>query len=406
MKILVTGASGFVGRNLVSALENIRDKKDTTRNIQVECVYQYDRKSTSGELMDYCKDADFVFNLAGVNRPKKQSEFMEGNYEFADTLLDALRKNNNRCPVMLASSIQAALTGRFAGSDYGKSKLAGEELFFKYGRSKGVNVLVYRFPNLFGKWCRPNYNSAVATFCHNIANGLPIQVNDRNTELELLYIDDLIDEMIAALEGREQRCEFEDTTAVPDVNGRYCYAPVTHHVTLGEIADLLDSFSEQSSTLVMPEIPHGSFAKKLYSTYLSYLPEDRIMYPLTMNSDERGSFTELLKTRACGQISVNISKPGITKGQHWHNSKWEIFYVVSGHGLIQERKIGRDKDGNLYPVRNYEVSGDKIEAIQMLPGYTHNIINLSETEDLVTVMWANESFDRLHPDTFYENVDD
>lgn len=399
MKILVTGAKGFVGRNLVAQLHNIRDGKARWYPVDSDItVYEYDLDSTTEELEVYCKNADFVFNLAGVNRPKDQSEFMKGNFSFASTLLDTLKKYGNTCPVMLSSSIQATLIGRYGTSDYGRSKLAGEELFFDYSAGTGAKVLVYRFPNLFGKWCRPNYNSAVATFCNNIANDLPIQVNDRSTELELLYIDDLVDEMIAALSGKEHHCEFDGLDPVAKDDGRYCYVPVTHKATLGEIVDLLYTFNKVPETLVMPEIPEGSFAKKLYSTFLSYLPENKVCFPLKMNVDERGSFTEILKTGKCGQISVNISKPGITKGQHWHNTKWELFTVVSGHGLIQLRKIGTDE------VIEYEVSGDRIESVQMLPGYTHNIINLSETEDLVTVMWANETFDPGHPDTYFEPV--
>lgn len=412
MKILVTGAKGFVGKNLVASLECIRDGRDRVHKINgLEYpedlqICAYDLKSTPEELEAACADCSFVFNLAGVNRPKDQSEFMTGNFGFASTLLDTLKKYNNTCPVMLSSSIQATLIGRYSQSDYGKSKLAGEELFFDYSKETGAKVLVYRFPNLFGKWCRPNYNSAVATFCNNIANDLPIQVNDPNTELELLYIDDLVEEMLQALNGDEHHCEFDGLDTVADENGRYCYVPVTHKATLGEIVDLLDSFKKQPETLIMPEIPDNSFAKKLYSTYLSYLPQEKTIFPLKMNVDERGSFTELLKTVNCGQFSVNISKPGITKGQHWHHSKWEFFIVVSGHGLIQERKIGLDENGQPYPVRNYEVSGEKIEAVHMLPGYTHNIINLSETENLVTVMWANEQFDPGHPDTFFEKVEE
>lgn len=404
MKILVTGAKGFVGKNLVLSLESIRDGKDRNHKINgLENpadlqIYSYDIDSTQEELEFYCREADFVFNLAGVNRPKEQSEFMAGNFGFASVLLDTLKKYHNPCPVMLSSSIQATLIGRYGDSEYGKSKLAGEELFFDYSKETGAKVLIYRFPNLFGKWCRPNYNSAVATFCNNVANDLPIQVNDRNTELELLYIDDLVKEMLAALNGAEHRCEFDGVSAVEKAEGRYCYVPTTHHVTLGEIVDLLDSFKKQPETLVMPEIPNKTFAKKLYSTYLSYLPKEKVCFPLKMNVDARGSFTELLKTSNCGQISVNISKPGITKGQHWHHSKWEFFIVVSGHGLIQERKLGSNE------VLEFEVSGNKIQAIHMLPGYTHNIINLSDTRDLVTVMWANESFDPGHPDTFGEPV--
>jgi UDP-2-acetamido-2,6-beta-L-arabino-hexul-4-ose reductase len=398
MKILVTGARGFVGKNLCTALAAIRDGKDTTRNLTVDEIFEFDIDTDSGLLDGYCRDADFVFNLAGVNRPKEQKEFMEGNFGFASTLLDALRRHGNNCPVMLSSSIQATLIGRYAGSPYGESKLAGEELFFSYGQETGAKVLVYRFPNLFGKWCRPNYNSAVATFCNNVANDLPIQVNDPATELELLYIDDLVQEMLDALEGKAHRCDYNGLDPVPGENGRYCYGPVTHKVTLGQIVALLESFKAQPRTLLMPEIPAGSFAKKLYSTYLSYLPEREMKFPLKMNVDHRGSFTELIKTVGCGQFSVNISKPGITKGNHWHHSKWEQFIVVSGRGLIQMRKIGSDE------VLDFYVSGEKIEAVQMLPGYTHNIINLSDTEDLVTLMWANEAFDPRHPDTVFEKV--
>ena len=407
MKVLVTGAAGFVGKNLVASLKNIRDGKDRTRpELSVDEIYEYDIQTDPALLEEYCAKADFVFNLAGVNRPKDNAEFMAGNFGFATTLLETLKKNGNTCPVMLSSSIQATLLGRYAGSDYGRSKLAGEELFFSYGAETGAKVLVYRFSNLFGKWCRPNYNSAVATFCNNIANDLPIQVSDPKVELELLYIDDLVTEMLDALEGREHHCEFDGVDAVERAEGRYCFAPTTHKVTLGEIVELLKSFQLQPQSLMLPEIPQASFAKKLYSTYLSYLPEEKTKFPLKMNCDARGSFTELLKTEKCGQFSVNISKPGITKGQHWHHSKWEFFIVVSGHGLIQERKIGVDENGQPYPVRNFEVSGEKMEAVHMLPGYTHNIINLSETENLVTVMWANESFDPEHPDTFFEPVEE
>ena len=399
MKILVTGAKGFVGKNLCEALKNIKDGKDRTHpSLVIDEIYEYDIDS-SFELLDTaCQNADFVFNLAGVNRPKDPEEFMQGNFGFASTLLDALKKHSNKCPVMVSSSIQATCIGRY-DSDYGRSKKAGEELVFAYGEETGARVLVYRFPNLFGKWCRPNYNSAVATFCNNIANDLPITVNDPAIGLELLYIDDLVDEMILALEGNEHRCEFDGIETVLCEGGKYCAAPVTHKVTLGEIVGLLESFRDQPATLMMPEIPYNSFAKKLYSTYLSYLPREKVSFPLKMNVDARGSFTELLRTQKCGQFSVNVSKPGITKGQHWHNTKWEFFIVVSGHGLIQERKIGSDE------VLNFEVSGDKIEAIHMLPGYTHNIINLSDSEDLVTLMWANECFDPSKPDTFFEPVE-
>lgn len=400
MKILVTGAKGFVGQNLVANLKNIQQGKNRTRPaLHVEEIFEYDLQSTPEELDAYCAKADFVFNLAGVNRPKEQSEFMQGNFGFASTLLATLKKHGNTCPVMLSSSIQATLIGRYGESDYGKSKLAGEELFFAYAEETGAQVLVYRFPNLFGKWCRPNYNSAVATFCNNIANDLPIQVNDASVELELLYIDDLIEEMLDALEGKAHHCNYDGLVPQPATDGRYCYAPTTHKVTLGEIVELLDLFKKQPQTLLMPEIPYNSFAKKLYSTYLSYLPAEKTIFDLKMNKDERGSFTELLKTLNCGQFSVNISKPGITKGEHWHNSKWEFFIVVAGHGLIQERRIGTDE------VREYEVSGEKIQAVQMLPGFTHNIINLSQTENLVTVMWANEQFEPRHPDTFGEKVE-
>ena len=399
MKILVTGAKGFVGKNLCASLKNLRDKKDRTRpDLFVEEIYEYDVDTETSLLDEYCSNCDFVFNLAGVNRPENAEEFMQGNFGFASELLDTLKKHNNTCPVMISSSIQATCIGRY-DSDYGRSKKAGEDLVFSYGKETGAKVLVYRFPNLFGKWCRPNYNSAVATFCNNIANDLPIQVNDRAIQLELLYIDDLVEEMLDALENKEHHCDFDGIDTVLCENGKYCAAPITHKVTLGEIVDLLDSFKNQTSTLVMPEIPNNSFAKKLYSTYLSYLPKEKVSFPLKMNCDDRGSFTELLKTEKCGQFSVNISKPGITKGQHWHHTKWEFFIVVAGHGLIQQRKVGTDE------VINFEVSGDKIEAVHMLPGYTHNIINLSDTENLVTLMWANEQFDPNHPDTFFEVVE-
>ena len=399
MNILVTGAKGFVGKNLCWNLRNIAEGKNRTRpDLAIGEVYEYDIDTDPVLLDEYCAKADFVFNLAGVNRPKDESEFMKGNFGFASTLLDTLKKHGNKCPVMLSSSIQATLIGRYGTSDYGKSKLAGEELFFDYSKETGAPVLVYRFPNLFGKWCRPNYNSAVATFCNNIANDLPIQVNDPAVELELLYIDDLVEEMLDALEGHPHRCDYDGLEPVFGADGRYCASIITYKVTLGEIVRLLNLFKAQPQTLVMPSIPYESFAKKLYSTYLSYLPKEAVSFPLKMNVDDRGSFTELLKTASCGQFSVNISKPGITKGQHWHNSKWEFFIVVSGHGLIQERKVGTDE------VIEFEVSGDKIEAVHMLPGYTHNIINLSDTENLVTVMWANEAFDPNHPDTFFEKV--
>ena len=400
MKILVTGAKGFVGRNLCSQLKNIAEGKAKWYSIDSDItVYEYDIDSTLEELDSYCKDADFVFNLAGVNRPQNQEEFMQGNFGFASVLLDTLKKYNNTCPVMISSSIQATLAGRFGTSEYGKSKKAGEELMFEYGKETGAKVLVYRFPNLFGKWCRPNYNSAVATFCNNIANDLPIQVNDRSTQMELVYVDDLVDEMINALAGKEHHCEFDGVETVLTEDGRYCAVPVSHHVTLGEIVELLESFAKQPETQIIPEIPYNSFAKKLYSTYLSYLPKEKAIYPLKMNVDPRGSFTELLRSEKCGQVSINISKPGITKGQHWHHTKWEFFIVVAGKGLIQQRRVDSDE------VLNFEVSGEKIEAVHMLPGYTHNIINLSDTEDLVTVMWANESFDPDRPDTYFEPVE-
>lgn len=400
MKILVTGAKGFVGKNLCAELYNIKEGKARCYGkLVIDAVYEYDIDSRLEELDAYCADCDFVFNLAGVNRPKENSEFMNGNFGFASTLLDCLKAHKNNCPVMLSSSIQASLIGRYGTSDYGKSKLAGEELFFEYGKEAGAKVLVYRFPNLFGKWCRPNYNSAVATFCNNIAHDLAIQVNDPSVELELLYIDDLVKEMIDALLGDEHRCEFDGVETVLKDYGRYCVVPTTHKVTLGEIVSLLESFKAQPQTLVMPEIPENSFAKKLYSTFLSYLPKEKAIFPLKMNIDDRGSFTELLKTINCGQFSVNISKPSITKGQHWHHTKWEFFIVVSGRALIQQRKVDTNE------VLNFEVNGGKIEAVHMLPGYTHNIINLSDTEDLVTLMWANESFDPNRPDTYFLPVE-
>ena len=417
MKILVTGAKGFVGKNLCAQLNNIKDGKCVIPGLtgNLEAVYEYDIDSTVEDLDRYCADCDFVFNLAGVNRPQTPEEFMQGNFGFASLLLDTLKKHGNTCPVMISSSIQATLAGRFGNSEYGRSKKAGEELMFEYANETGAKVLVYRFPNLFGKWCRPNYNSAVATFCNNIANDLPIQVNDRSVEMELLYIDDLVDEMIAALQGNEHRCDYDGIDVIPavipsnvpavipgstgDLKGRYCYCPVTHKITLGEIVDLIYSFADQPKTLMIPEIPENSFAKKLYSTYLSYLPKEKVAFPLKMNVDDRGSFTELIHTLNCGQVSINISKPGITKGQHWHNTKWEFFIVVSGHGLIQQRRLGSDE------VLNFEVSGDKIEAVHMLPGYTHNIINLSDTENLVTVMYCNEIFNPDKPDTYFEPVE-
>ena len=435
MKILVTGAKGFVGKNLCWALRNIKEGKDRRfPSLQIEEIFEYDLDSTPEELDAWCSDCDFVFNLAGVNRPQNQEEFMQGNFGFASTLLDTLKLHGNKCPVMLSSSQQASLTGRFGNSEYGRSKKAGENLFLAYGKEVGARVLIYRFPNLFGKWCRPNYNSAVATFCNAFANDLPYTVNDPSVELELLYIDDLVDEMLAALMGREHRCEFEGLEVIPTPNnnchtestestekamavedsvrdscdfcvtkessGRYCYCPVTHKATLGEIVDLLKSFAEQPKTLMIPEIPAGSFAKKLYSTYLSYLPYEKTAFPLKMNVDDRGSFTELVHTLNAGQVSINISKPGITKGQHWHNTKFEQFIVVKGHGLIQQRNLG-DPNGE---VLEWEVDGDHIQAVHMLPGYTHNIINLSKTEDLVTVMYCNEIFDPDRPDTFFEKV--
>ena len=399
MKILVTGAKGFVGQNLCAQLKNIKDGKARCYgDLTVSEVYEYDIDSTAEELDSYCRDCNFVFNLAGVNRPQNTEEFMQGNFGFASTLLDTLKKHDNCCPVMLSSSAQASLTGRFGNSEYGRSKKAGEDIFLEYGAEVGARVLVYRFPNLYGKWCRPNYNSAVATFCNNIANDLPITVNDPSVELELLYIDDLVEEMIAALQGKEHRCEFEGLEVLPQEAGRYCYCPMTHKATLGQIVDLLHQFEEMPRTLMIPEIPADSFAKRLYSTYLSYLPQEKTIFDIKMNKDDRGSFTELVHTLNCGQVSINISKPGVTKGQHWHNTKWEQFIVVSGHGLIQLRKEGSNE------IREYEVSGDKIQSVIMLPGYTHNIINLSDTEDLVTVMYCNEIFNPERPDTFFDPV--
>ena len=411
MNILVTGAAGFAGRNLVENLKNIRDGKNRTRpQIKIDKIYEYDLNNTPEDLDKFCSDCDFVFNLAGVNRPKDPKEFKEGNFGFASTLLETLKKHGNKASLMLSSSLQATLTGRFGTSEYGLSKRDGEELFFKYAEETGATVYVYRFPNLAGKWVRPNYNSAVGTFCNNIANDLPITVNDPNVELELLFIDDLIEEMYDALEGHPHRAEYPKTGEVidgigydgltprPVENGRYCYAPVTHKATLGRIVELLTAFHDQPKTLVMPQIAPGSFEKKLYSMYLSYLPKEKVAFDLKMNSDARGSFTELLKTADHGQFSVNITKPGVTKGQHWHNTKWEFFMVVSGHGLIQERKIGTDE------VLEFEVTGERIQAVHMLPGYAHNLINLSKTDDLITVMWANEVFDPNHPDTFMEKV--
>ena len=405
MNILVTGAKGFVGQNMVENLKAIADGRNRTRrNLQIVDIYEYDINNTPEELDEYCSKADFVFNFAGVNRPKDPEEFQKGNFGFASTLLEILKKHNNTCPVMLSSSIQASLAGRFGESEYGKSKLAGEELFFSYAEETGAKVLVYRFPNLFGKWCRPNYNSAVATFCNAVANDLPYTGNDRSTELELLYIDDLMEEMYDALEGKEHHCDFDGVDAVFCDDGKYCAVPTTHKVTLGEIVDTLESFREMPKTTIMPRIADGSFAKKLYSMYLTYLPNNKMSYPLPMNVDNRGVFTELFKSHDAGQISINIARPGNVRGQHWHNSKWEIFVVVSGHGLIQQRKIGVDEYGQPYPVIQFEVYGEQMRAIQMLPGYSHNIINLSEDRDLVTVMWANEIFDSSYPDTFYEPV--
>lgn len=388
LRILVTGAKGFVGKNLVANLRTIQNGTNKTRNLQIEEIFEYDIDTPKEKLEEYCQKCNFVFNLAGVNRPKEQTEFMQGNFGFAEQLLNTLKKYNNKCPVMLSSSIQATLEGRFANSEYGKSKLAGEELFFNYAEETGAKVLIYRFPNLFGKWCRPNYNSAVATFCYNISRSLPITVSDPKNELELLYIDDLVEEMFDALENKEHRSN----------DKKYCCVPTTHKATLGEIVDLLQKFKQQPKTLQMPEIADNSFAKKLYSTYLSYLPKEEICFALKTNSDDRGSFTELLKTLNSGQFSVNVSKPGITKGQHWHNTKWEFFIVVSGKARIEQRKIGTDE------ILTFDVSGDNIQAVHMLPGYTHNIINLSDTENLVTLMWANEQFNPNKPDTFFEKV--
>lgn len=408
MKILVTGAKGFVGKNLCCQLNNIKEGKARCYgDLQVDEVFEYDIDSTPEQLDSWCGECDFVFNLAGVNRPKDNDEFMKGNFGFASTLLDTLKKHHNTCPVMLSSSQQASLTGRFGNSEYGRSKKAGEDLFLEYGKETGAKVLVYRFPNLYGKWCRPNYNSAIATFCNNIANDLPIQVNDRSVQMEILYIDDLVEEMICALKGQEHHCEFEGLDVLPSAEGRYCYCPVTHKTTLGEIVDTIyecaravravpDSAEGPSTAL---EMPQDGLRYRLMSTFLSYLPKEKAIFDLKMNVDPRGSFTELVHTLNCGQVSINISKPGITKGQHWHNSKWEQFIVVSGHGLIQMRKEGTDE------VLNYEVSGDKIQSVIMLPGYTHNIINLSETEDLVTVMYCNEVFNPERPDTYFDIVE-
>lgn len=401
MNILITGSKGFVGKNLVEGLKNIRNGNNKTRkNIKIDEIFEYDTETDISLLDKYCEKADFVFNLAGVNRPKSKDEFIKGNSDFAKTLLNTLKKHKNTCPVMLASSVQASLTGRYAESEYGKSKLSGENLFFNYKNETKAKILIYRFPNIFGKWCRPNYNSAVATFCNNIANDLPIKITDREIALELLYIDDLINEMFDALEGKEHRCDFDGINTIFSDNGRYCAVPITHKATLGQIADLLEKFKNYSKTLLLPEIPENSFEKKLLSTYLSYLPKEKIVLPLKMNIDERGSFTELLKTENCGQFSVNISKPGITKGEHWHNTKWEFFIVVSGHALIRQRKIGSNE------ILNFEVSGNKIEAVHMLPGYTHNITNLSDTENLITLMWANEKFNPEYPDTLGEKVEE
>ncbi len=406
MNILVTGSGGFAGRNLVENLKNIRDGKERTRpGIRIDQIFEFDTEDAPEQLEIYCKEADFVFHFAGVNRPQNSDDFRKGNYESVCTVLEKLKTFHNRCPVMFSSSIQAFLQGQYTDSEYGRSKKAAEELLFQYGRENGVKVLVYRFPNLFGKWCRPAYNSAVATFCHATANNLEYTVNDRNTELELLYIDDLVSGMLDALEGKERHCEYDSLTPVEDRNGTFCYVPGTFHVRLGEISDLLETFKQMAQTFVLPYIPKGSFEKKLYSTYLSYLPKKSIARELPMNTDNRGIFTELFKTAGCGQMSINITSPGSIRGQHWHNSKCEIFIVVSGHGLIQERRIGTDETGRMYPLIEFEVTGEKMCAVQMLPGYTHNIINLSSTENLVTVIWANEIFDAEHPDTFYEPVE-
>lgn len=401
MKVLVTGAKGFVGKNLCAQLNNIKSgKAKCYGDLVIDEVFEYDLESTPEQLDQWCKECDFVFNLAGVNRPQDSKEFMEGNFGFAMVLLNTLKKYENNCPVMISSSIQATLAGRFGTSEYGKSKKAGEELMFRYGEETGAKVLVYRFPNLYGKWCRPNYNSAVATFCNNIANDLPITVNDPTVDMELLYIDDLVEEMICALKGEEHHCEFDGVKTVLTPDGRYCAATVTHHVKLGEIVDLLHKFAEMPKTLMIPEMPADSFAKRLYSTYLSYLPKEKAIFGLKMNVDGRGSFTELVHTLNCGQVSINISKPGITKGEHWHHTKWEQFIVVSGHGLIRMRNEN-DPDAEIL---EYEVSGDKIQSVIMLPGYTHNIINLSDTQDLVTVMYCNEIFNPERPDTFFDKV--
>ena len=401
MKVLVTGARGFVGKNLCAQLGNIKTgKAKCYGNLVIDEVYEYDIDSTFEQLDAWCKDCDFVFNLAGVNRPQDPREFMEGNFSFAIVLLNTLKKHNNNCPVMISSSIQATLAGRFGTSEYGKSKKAGEELMFQYGEETGARVLVYRFPNLYGKWCRPNYNSAIATFCYNIANDLPITVNDPTVDMELLYIDDLVEEMICALKSEEHHCEFDGVETVFTPEGRYCAAPITHHVKLGEIVDLLHKFAEMPKTLMIPEIPADSFAKRLYSTFLSYFPKEKAIFDLKMNVDNRGSFTELVHTLNCGQVSINISKPGITKGEHWHHTKWEQFIVVSGHGLIQLRN---ENDPNA-EIFEYEVSGDRIQSVIMLPGYTHNIINLSDNQDLVTVMYCNEIFNPRRPDTFFDKV--